>query len=221
MIIHGKKTLALLLAFGLLFCLASCGTAEDGADEAASAVNITSLTDMAGVSGDGCLVVMGGGLSEAEEVPFDSYFGVLLPAVEEVVSGETWEVRYVQRMLSETPVRVSQFYMGGGTMGASSVAVSAEAVSPADMDEETAEAVLGAVADAFGFSLIGYSAELDGIYFVRTMDVNATAFYPAYYQIDLYSAESDTEVRLRFPVVNVSGYLDGVYTMEWFDTDSQ
>ncbi|MCC8357232.1 MAG: hypothetical protein LJU34_05195, partial [Oscillospiraceae bacterium] len=219
MITCKKKTLALLLIFGLLLCLASCGTVLDGAEEAVSAVNITSLAETAGVSGNGCLVVMGGVLSEKEEVPFDSYFGVLLPAAETVEAGETWEVQNVQRMLSETPVRVSQFYMGGGTMGASSTPVSAEVVSPADMDEETAEALLGAVADAFGLSLVGYSAELDGVYFVRTMDVNATAFYPAYYQIDLYSAESDTEARLLFPIVNVSGYLDGVYTMEWFSTE--
>ncbi|MCD7844926.1 MAG: hypothetical protein LUG57_03565 [Oscillospiraceae bacterium] len=219
MLLQRNKTLVLALTFALLLCLSSCGTASDQAEEPVSAVNITSLAEMSGVTSNGCLVVMGGVLSEAEEVPFDSYFGVLLPAAETVEAGETWEVRYVQRMLGETPVRVSQFYMGGGTMGASAVAVSAEIVSPADMDEETGAALLSAVADAFGLSLVGYSAELDGIYFVRTMDVNATAFYPAYYQIDLYSAESDREARLLFPVVNVSGYLDGVYTMEWFSTE--
>ncbi len=217
MLLQRNKPLVLALTFALILCLSSCGTASD--EEAASAVNITSLAEMSGVTSNGWLVVMGGVLSEAEEIPFDSYFSVLLPAVETVEAGETWEVQNVQRMLSETPVRVSQFYMGGGTMGADSTPVSAEVESPADMDEKTAEKLLSAVADAFGLPLTGYSAELDGIYFVRTMDVNATAFYPAYYQIDLYSAESDTEARLLFPVVNVSGYLDGVYTMEWFSTE--
>ncbi|MCD8087898.1 MAG: hypothetical protein LUE22_04820 [Oscillospiraceae bacterium] len=217
MLLQRNKPLVLALTFALILCLSSCGTASD--EEAASAVNITSLAEMSGVTSNGWLVVMGGVLSKAEEIPFDSYFSVLLPAVETVEAGETWEVQNVQRMLSETPVRVSQFYMGGGTMGADSTPVSAEVESPADMDEKTAEKLLSAVADAFGLPLTGYSAELDGIYFVRTMDVNATAFYPAYYQIDLYSAESDTEARLLFPVVNVSGYLDGVYTMEWFSTE--
>lgn len=215
-----KRFSVLALTFALLLCLTSCGTVRSAAEEGNDkTVNITSLAEMSGVTSNGWLVVMGGILSEAEEIPFDSYYGVLLPAAETVEAGETWEVQNVQRMLSETPVRVSQFYMGGGTLGADSTPVSAKVVSPADMDEKTAEKLLSAVADAFGLSLTGYSAELNGIYFVRTMDVNATAFYPAYYQIDLYSAESDTEASLLFPVVNVSGYLDGVYTMEWFSTE--